>query len=238
MTCRTTPFPAPPKEPCVKFSLTRLNHIPSPDGMRRAKPDASDESDNSKVLIVDEDTQAVVAPVVTVLLRDEAGQPLHHELVEVVEHRRRIPFGKVATPPHQVSVQVFSHEGDGKHLPPAGGVRPDRILGSPHCSLGGPSSTKVRSLAGEALYSAMVEPEKIEPGLWFSQIHDVCLRFRQGQPQLGEDLSQGREGRFGSLFGRAQHHEIIGVPDEDAESLVLCLPLAIEAMQHHVRQNG
>jgi hypothetical protein len=84
----------------------------------------------------------------------------------------------------------------------------------------------------------MVEPEKVEPGLWFSQVHDVGLRLSQGQPQLGEDLGQGSEGRFGSLFGRTQHDEVIGISDENAEPLVLCLPLAIEAMEHHVRQNG
>jgi hypothetical protein len=83
----------------------------------------------------------------------------------------------------------------------------------------------------------MVEPEKIKTGLWFSQVHDVGLRLCQGQPQLGEDLGQGSEGRFGSLFGRTQHDEVVGVPYEDAEPLVLCLPLAIEAMKHHVRQN-
>jgi len=32
------------------------------------------------------------------ILRDEAGHPLGHEFVEIVEHRRGFPFNEVAPP--------------------------------------------------------------------------------------------------------------------------------------------
>src|SRR5215210_7441649 len=95
-----------PKEPDVRFSLIRLNHTPSPDGMRGAVPDAPDQIMESQAVMVPEDHQAVVPTVVAVLLRDEASHPLRHELVEVVEHRRRVALGEVATPPHQEPIQA------------------------------------------------------------------------------------------------------------------------------------
>jgi len=37
------------------------------------------------------------------ILRDEAGHPLGHEFVEIVEHRRGFPFDEVSGPPPSYS---------------------------------------------------------------------------------------------------------------------------------------
>ena len=65
---------AAPKEPDVRFSLIRLSDTSSPDGMHGAVPDASHQTDEPQVLVVDHDTQAVVATMMAVLLRDEEDE--------------------------------------------------------------------------------------------------------------------------------------------------------------------
>lgn len=45
-------FQRSPKEPDVRFSLIRLNHISSLDGMRSAVPNVSHQSLESEVLVV------------------------------------------------------------------------------------------------------------------------------------------------------------------------------------------
>jgi hypothetical protein len=45
--------------------------------------------------VVDYDPWAVITPVMAVLARNEAGRPLDHELIEVVEVRGRVAIGRV-----------------------------------------------------------------------------------------------------------------------------------------------
>jgi len=95
--------------------------------------------------------QAVVATVVAVLFRDEAGEPLHDELVEVVEHGGRVAKGKVTTPSPEQQVEAFHDALDVRRQQPAGSLCPDALLGPPYCTLRGPTGAEVPALAGEAL---------------------------------------------------------------------------------------
>jgi hypothetical protein len=112
----------------VRFSLIRLNHIPSPDGMHGAVPDAPHQVSKAEAFMVPKDHEAEVPAVVAVLVRDEASHPLRHELIEVVEDRRRVALGEVTTPPHQEPIQAFDDVLDVEHQPPSVGVRPDALL--------------------------------------------------------------------------------------------------------------
>src|SRR5664280_1782286 len=125
--------------------------------MRRPVPDASHQADKPQSLVIDQNPQPVTPSVVAVLVRDEPGQPFHRELVEVVEHRGRVPVPEIGTPSDQEPIQVPYDVLDGQHQQPSGGVGPETILEPSDRALRGPSTQKVPSLAGEALHPAMVE---------------------------------------------------------------------------------
>jgi hypothetical protein len=154
-------FQSAPKEPDVRFSLIRLNHIPSHGGMRRAVTDTSDQLDEPEIVVVDEDPKAIVAPMVAVLGRDEAGHALQDEQVEVVKDRRRVPSCEVTPPADEEAVDPFHDDLDRQQRPPPGGLLADPVLGPSKRTLRRPSRTEVPPLAGEALHSPVMEAQEI-----------------------------------------------------------------------------
>jgi hypothetical protein len=96
----------PPKEPCVTFSITRLNRVPSPDGVHRAGSYASRQACEPQV-VVPHDQVPEVATAVAVLLRDEPREAFGHELVEVVKRPGRVAVGEVAAPSRQEPIETL-----------------------------------------------------------------------------------------------------------------------------------
>ena len=146
----------------MTYEVTRLNRVPSPDGMRRAVPDTSDQADKPQILVIDQDPHPVPASVMAVLVRDEPGQPFHRELVEIVKHRRRIAPPEVTTPSDQEPIQVHHQVIDGQQQPSPGGVGPDAVLKPSDRTVRRPSTQKIPALTGKALHPAVMETQEIE----------------------------------------------------------------------------